>query len=219
MPPPTPAPPLPPGPPPAQHVLVDFPPELVDKFGPHGWLTGPVATLLAAGVALIAAAVAFYAVNRQIKSNASVVAAQIAAERSERRRAERIDLATDGARLVDDLAYFAFDHEQYSDETGGSLSPDQQEMELEKLYGLDVLAAARRMTLLGMPMSSEAVEEVYEQVRIMIHPHPLDGPSDASTVAKKRNHALSVLKASLEQEVTPALVRPRKTRWALLWRR
>jgi hypothetical protein len=124
-------PPLPP--PPTQHVLVDFPPELVDKFAPHGWLTGPVATLLAAGVALIAAAIAFFAVNRQIKANASVVAAQIAADRSERRRAERIDLATDGVTLVTDLARIAFNHEHYSGETGGSPSPNQQQFGLRKV--------------------------------------------------------------------------------------
>jgi hypothetical protein len=214
-PPPPPLPP-PPGPPPTQHVLVNFPPELVDKFTPHGpaWLTGPVATLLAAFVALVAAGIAFSAVSRQINANARVVAAQIAADRSERRRAERIDLATDGATLVTNLAQIAFNHEHYSGETGGSPSPNQQQLEFEKLYGLEVLATTRRMTLLGMPVSSEAVEAVYEQARIVIDSLPSDEPADASTVAQKRDHALSVLKSSLEQEVTPAALLPKRTWWA-----
>jgi hypothetical protein len=83
--------------------VVNFPPELVEKFAPHG-LTGPAATLIAAGVALFAAVIAFIAVSRQINANASTVSTQIAADRSERRRAERLDLVTDAATLVDDLA-------------------------------------------------------------------------------------------------------------------
>jgi hypothetical protein len=156
MPPPTPPPlpppplPPPPGPPPTQPVLVNFPPELVDKFASHGpawlaWLTGPVATLIVAGGAILAAAIAFIAVNRQINANASAVAAQITAERSERRRAERLDLASDAATVVTELAQIAFAYEHYSGKTGGSPSPNFQQLEKQKFYRLEVLPTTRRM--------------------------------------------------------------------------
>lgn len=68
------------------------------------------------------------------------------------------------------------------------------------------------MTLLGMPMSAGAVEAVYEQARIAIDPLPSEERAAASTVAEKKERALSVLKASLEQEVTPPEVLPRRSR-------
>lgn len=74
-------------------------------------------------------------------------------------------------------------------------------MEYEKFYGLEVLPTTLRMQVLGMPMSSEAVEAVYEQARIVIDLLPSDEPADAAAVARKKNQALSTLKASLEQEV------------------
>jgi hypothetical protein len=170
------------------------------------WLQ-PLATVITGLLAVLAAAVAYRAVTRQIKANAEnvqkqidanalAVSAQIAADRSERRRAERIDLATDGVTLVTDLAQIAFNHEQ-----GARI----QQLEFEK-YELAVLATSRRMWLLGMPKSSEAVEAVYKQARIVINPLPSDEPAAASTVEQKRDKALSTLKASLEQEVTPAQI-------------
>jgi len=74
------------------------------------------------------------------------------------------------------------------------------------------------MTLLGMPVSSEAVEAVYEQAPIAIDPLPSEERAAASTVEQKRDHALDVLKASLEQEVTPAPVLPQRT-WKAPWHR
>ena len=62
-----------------------------------------------------------------------------------------------------------------------------------------------------MPQSSEAVEAVYEQARIVIDPLPSDEPAAASTVEQKKDKALSTLKASLEQEATPPQVLPRRT--------
>jgi hypothetical protein len=185
------------------------------------WLQ-PLATVITGLLAVLAATIAYRAVTRQIKANAKnvqkqidanalAVSAQIAADRSERRRAERVDLAADAATMVDELAQTAVAYETYSGKTGGSPSPNLQQLEFQKskFYGLEVgvLAASRRMWLLGMPMSSEAVEAVYEQARIVIDPLPSDEPAAASTVEQKRDKALSTLKASLEQEVTPAQIR------------
>jgi hypothetical protein len=181
------------------------------------WLQ-PLATVITGLLAVLAAAIAYRAVTRQIKANAenvqkqidanaSAVSAQIAADRSERRRAERIELATDGAALVTELAQIAFAYEHYSGKTGASTSPSQQQLEKEKFYGLEVLPTTLRMQVLGMPMSSKAVEAVYEQARIVIDPLPSDEPAAASTVEQKKKEALSTLKASLEQEVTPAQIR------------
>jgi hypothetical protein len=58
-----------------------------------------------------------------------------------------------------------------------------------------------------MPISSAAVDAVYAQARLVIDPLASDEPADASTVAQKRDQALSTLKASLELEVTPAQIR------------
>jgi hypothetical protein len=162
-------------------------------------------------VAVLAAAIAYRAVTRQIKANAEnvqkqidanalAVSAQIAADRSERRRAERVDLAADAATLVTVLAQIAFNYETYS-------SPNLQQLEFEKFNRLEVLAMSRKMWLLGMPKSSAAVEAVYEQARIVIAPLPSEERAAASTVWQKKDDALSTLKASLEQEVTPAQIR------------
>jgi hypothetical protein len=181
------------------------------------WLQ-PLATVTTGLLAVLAAAIAYRAVTcqieanaenvqKQIDANARAVSAQIAADRSERRRAERVDLATDAATMVTELAQIAFVHEHYSGSaTGGSPSLNLQQLEKEKFYRLEVLPTTRRMKLLGMPQSSEAVEAVYEQARIVIVPLPSDEPATASTVEQKRNNALSTLKASLEQEVTPAQI-------------
>lgn len=147
--------------------------------------------------------------HKQITANASAVSAQIAADRSERRRAERLELAaTDGATVVTEVAQIAFNYETYSGKKHPKMrNLGKQQLELEKFYALEVLPTSRRMWLLGMPDSSKAVEAVYEQARLVIDPLPSEERADASTVEQKRDKALSTLKASLEQEVTPAQVR------------
>ena len=141
-------PPTPPPPPPTQPVLVNFPPELVDKFAPHG-LTGPAATLIAALVAIGAAVIAFIAVNRQITANASAVSAQIAADRSERRRAERLDLAAAAAAVVDELAQIAVAYECYSGKSGAPPSPNDQQSQKEKFHGLELARIFRGNVVFG----------------------------------------------------------------------
>ena len=217
--PPTP-PPLPPLPPPTQHVLVNLPPELVDRFASHGpawlsWLTQPIATLIAASGAIVAASIAFWAVNRQIEGNKFAVAAQIAEERTERRRAERLDLAAEGTTLVRELAQIAFAYQHFSGTNGGSVYREGQGSQIEKFYKLEVLPTSRRMALLGMRDSSAAVEAVYEQARLAIVPLPDEQRADASTVEQERDKAITTLKASLEQKVTPdQVLPPRKKRKA-----
>lgn len=177
------------------------------------WLQ-PLATVTTGLLAVLAATIAYRAVKRQIMAtaenvqkeiaaNAAGVSAQIAADRSERRRAERIDVAADGATLVTELAQIAFAYEYYSGTAGAPSRPNAQQLEKEKFYRLEVLPITLRMKLLGMPMSSAAVEAVYEQARIVIAPLPSDEVAAASTVEQKKEHAISVVKASLEQEVTP----------------
>jgi hypothetical protein len=181
------------------------------------WLQ-PIATVITGLLAVLAAGIAYRAVTRQIEANAknvqkqidadaSAVSAQIAADRSERRRAERIDVATRGATLVAELTQIAFAYEHYSGKAGASPSPNLQQLEKEKFYGLEVLSATLRMQILGMPDSSKAVEAVYEQARLVIDPLPSAEAADASTVEEKKVRALSTLKASLEQEVTPARIK------------
>lgn len=180
------------------------------------WLQ-PLATVIAGTLAVLAAVIAYRAVTRQIKANAEnvqkqidanalAVSHQIAADRSERRRAERIDLAAEGATLVTELAKIAFAYESYGGKTGLTPRPNSQQLEFEKFYSLEVLPTTLRMQVLGMPQSSEAVEAVYEQACIVIDPLPSDPAADASTVQRKKDQALSTLKASLKQEVKPAQI-------------
>ncbi|MDT5332735.1 MAG: hypothetical protein QOF31_4032 [Mycobacterium sp.] len=75
---------------------------------------GLIVSVVTAGIALAAALIAYQSVSRQIKANADIVAAQIAADRSERRRAERIDVVDDALTLVDRLAQEALNYEYWS---------------------------------------------------------------------------------------------------------
>lgn len=106
--------------------------------------------------------------------------------------------------MVTELAQIAFSYEHLSGKTS------LQQLEKEKFYRLEVLPMTRRMKLLGMPDTAEAVEDVYEHARIVIDPLAPDKAVAASTVEQKRDKALSTLKASLEQEATPPAVLKRK---------
>ncbi len=180
---------------------MNFPPELVDKFASHGpaWLTGPVAALIAAAGALIAAGIAFWTVSRQIKANASAVSQQIAADRSERRRAERLDLVTDAATLVTDVTANAIAYEYYSGTHGSKPMPISLESEKRQFYAVESLSISRKLELLGMSEAAEAVETVYEQARLVIDPlDKIEQRADASTVKRAKEHAMSVLKVALD---------------------
>lgn len=93
-------PPLPPIPPPAPspnpNVVVNIPPELVVNIPSHdpswAWLAGPAATIIAAGLAIFGAALAYFGIKRQI-----------AAGWAQQSRSERRELVTDAAAFVDEL--------------------------------------------------------------------------------------------------------------------
>lgn len=70
------APPLPPT------IRIELPSEIVEKLGPvaPSWPSQPVATLIAAGVALAAAGIAWLSVLRQVKANAANLEKQLAAQ-------------------------------------------------------------------------------------------------------------------------------------------
>lgn len=80
-----------------ESVQLVIPPELVDKLAPHdpGMLTQPVATLIAAGVALIVAGAAWFSVKRQIASAANNVQRQLDVQADHFRLAQEAQAAKD----------------------------------------------------------------------------------------------------------------------------
>jgi hypothetical protein len=215
VPPPTPPPIPPPAPAPTQTVVVNIPPELVDRFAPHGpWLTGPIATLIAAAVALLAAGIAFWAVNRQMSGNAASITKQIDAGRAQQRRAERLDLVAEAAHLVYNLDSLAAQHDRYSgkwanresSEAGQLFGQRMVEVE-ERFYELTPWVVVRKLDLLGMSEASKAVEEVYTEASRVIRPigeeksqktdaawHSKDRPMHA-----KKKRAIAALKNALDE--------------------
>ncbi|WP_157115161.1 hypothetical protein [Nocardia niwae] len=66
----------------AEHVQLVVPPEVIEKLAPHdpGWFTQPIATLIAAAVALGVAGWAWWNVKSQIAANAENVQRQLDAQ-------------------------------------------------------------------------------------------------------------------------------------------
>ena len=129
-------PPTPPPPPPTQPVLVNFPPELVDKFAPHG-LTGPAASLIAAlspSAPPCQAAVAVEIGGSRRTHGRWRLRSQPTVQNGE--RAERLDLAAAAAAVVDELAQIAVAYECYSGKSGAPPSPNDQQSQKEKFHGL-----------------------------------------------------------------------------------
>jgi hypothetical protein len=198
--------------PPTQTVVVNIPPELVDKFAPHGpsWLTGPSATLIAGLLALIGAGIAFCAVHRQInansksvekqiQANAAAVARQIEAAGAHERRKERLEVVTEAAHIAHDLAGLATQHAAYGDPEWHDEPPDVAQKRVEDEFdGMQVWPTLRKLDLLGMADAVEAIQEVFSEAGRIIHPHPLYEPMESWTIYEKEEHAIATLKAALD---------------------
>lgn len=74
--------------------LFNLPPEVIEKLTPPdpSGLTQPVATLLAAGIALVAACIAWWGVDRQIKANHANTNRQLATQRHLHREVQKSEL-------------------------------------------------------------------------------------------------------------------------------
>jgi hypothetical protein len=195
-------------------VVVKLPPEVVDKFAPHGgfaWLNGPTATLMAAFLTLIGAAIAFWAVNRQIKANAQAVndqieantasvRNQIEADAAQRRRAERLDVVTDAASLVHDLAALATRYAAYGGNPPYLDEPSEiaQGRVEEEFEGLTVWPIARRLDLLAMPEAAKALEAAYFEASRVIKPDMYEQPLAEWTMYDMEDQAISALKKALD---------------------
>ncbi|MEU7764529.1 hypothetical protein AB0B25_05350 [Nocardia sp. NPDC049190] len=93
--PPTPNSPLDPGT--AQQVQLVVPSEVVEKLAPHdpGWFTQPIATLIAAAVAIGVAAWAWWNVKSQITANAGNVQRQLDAQAAQFQLVQQAQMAKD----------------------------------------------------------------------------------------------------------------------------
>jgi hypothetical protein len=209
---------------PTQTVVV-LPPEVVDKIAPETgftWLNGPTATLIAGLLTLIGAEVAFWAISRQIRANAKAVndqikanadavsrqiegnqasvASQIEAATAHQRRAERLDVVTEAASLVHDLAALATQHAAYGGnptwlDEPSEVAQGRVENEFESLI---VWPITRRLDLLGMSEAAEAVEAAYFEASRVIKPHMYEQASEEWTIYDKKDQAFSALKRALD---------------------
>lgn len=209
---------------PTQTVVVTLPPGVADKLAPHdgiAWLNGPTATLIAAVLALIGAGIAFWAVSRQIRANATAVNEQVAANAkavnlqieanaasvrsqieaaaAQQRRAERIDVVTEAAHLVHDLAALATQHAAYGGDPTWLDEPSEvaQGRVEDEFERLTVWPIARRLDLLGMSKAAEAVEAAYYEASRVIKPHMYDQPLEEWTMYDKKDQAILALKQAL----------------------
>lgn len=93
LPPPPPALPLPTSSP-TQTIVVNLPPEVIDKLGPHQspWLTQPIATVVAATIALLAAAIAYHGLRSQLGATAAEARKDRDAAAELARKARRAEL-------------------------------------------------------------------------------------------------------------------------------
>ncbi|WP_156767121.1 hypothetical protein [Mycobacterium sp. E796] len=214
-----------PTPSPTQTVVVNVPPDVVGKFAPHddlAWINGPTATLIAGLLALIGAGIAFWAVNRQIRSNAKVVAEQITANAdavgrqieanaqsvarqieaaaAQQRREERLDLVTEAAHLVHDLAALATQYAAFGGDPDWLDEPSEvRQAHAEKEFDeLIVWPVARRLDLLGMADAAEAVQAAYHEAYKIIHPSPYFEYDEEWTMYDLRDRAISELKRALD---------------------
>jgi hypothetical protein len=164
---------------------------------------GLIVSVVTAGIALAAALIAYQSVSRQIKANADIVAAQIAADRSERRRAERIDVVDDALTLVDRLAQEALNYEYWSGRQNSPYNEEREQSARRAFFDLETLPIRQKLELLGLSEASEAVEAVWEQTRLVIEPFP-EAPFNeeraaASTARQRMEHAKALLKAALSE--------------------
>jgi hypothetical protein len=109
-------PPLPPPHPPLSvpaPPTLNLPPDVVDKLAPppHGvgdWFYTNGATLLGVLAAIVAAAIAWYGVQRQIKAEAQRLTKQIDAENNRQKRKDTMDALTNAASVVTEAWMLAF---------------------------------------------------------------------------------------------------------------
>ncbi len=171
---------------------------------------GLIVNALAAGAALAAAVIAYQSVGRQIKASTAnvnrqieaheeAVAAQIAADRSERRRAERIPLVYDAIAVVAELAECALSYEYWTGVKRSAVNPEQAEKSRQKFFRVDTRPVCRNLALVDMSLAAEAVEAVWEQTRLVIEPHPWEQRADVSAAQQAEEHAESLLRVALSE--------------------
>lgn len=175
---------------------MNVPPELVVSIPSHepswAWLAGPGATVIAAGLAVFGAVLAYFGIKRQI-----------AAGWAQQRRAERRDLVAEAAALVDELDSLANLQLLYSGQMGERFKRSEagQRMTEEHFYELNARVIVRKLELLGMTPASKAVLTVYDLARDMIKPLRGETPNDVNAVTAAKDRAIALLKAALDEQV------------------
>ncbi len=140
---------------------VTIPPDLLDRLTPAdpGWFTQPVATLIAALLALLAARIAWRGVQNQIHATADNVERQISAEHARHRRTERV------AALVVTVELGERSHQALREATKAKThgNADQMALTSQRLQDLhdERKVMLVRLQLLGMDSSSIAFGKLH----------------------------------------------------------
>lgn len=136
-------------------VIVNLPPEIVERLNPVETFPSPAwATIIAAGIAVAAALVAFGGVILQIRANAREQARGRAAEHARARRADQSRIVAQAARDASDMWDFFAAHS-----AGKSTAEDK----FAEMFDRATLSV-ELLRLEGLPKSAEMLSELSGEI-------------------------------------------------------
>jgi hypothetical protein len=164
-------------------------------------VTQPFATLITGAMAVVAAVIAFCAVNRQINAAAEQQKKNREAEWARLRRGEMLDLLMEAARMSRQLAGLATNYEVRIENPNLFKQHDDEplDQQLEKLkddfYALEGHLLVDKLDLLGAEEVSHALKDVVEEASGVIH----QMPEGEWTIYEKEEAVAAAIKAALKQ--------------------
>ncbi|MFZ0715010.1 hypothetical protein [Mycobacterium sp.] len=171
-------------------VKANLPQTVVDQLAPHhswdDWWYSQGATAIGVVIAIAAAAVAWFAVQKQIKSDADQLADQIEAENTRQKRKDRLDALTDAAAVVTEGWYWAFKNLDPTPVTSEDVIRATADIQLK------LVRVQARFDLLGMTKERDALKDYWENAE------------KANTVGKVT--ALGLRRKSLVDELTKPIM-------------
>lgn len=199
-------------------VEVRLPPELVDVLTPPdpGWFTQPVATILAASIALVAAGVAYRGVLRQIHTTREENLKNRHADLKIAQRTEAIDVLTEAAAATDALCGVAtrvqvvVENPELSDDADKDKA--DAKAEFHELYR-STRFLIRKLEVIGLQDPSENLEAVLDEALTVVDQLHLYEEGDWEwTIYEVQDKAVESFKNALDTDIdapSSALLRQR----------
>ncbi|WP_155290325.1 hypothetical protein [Rhodococcoides fascians] len=185
---------------------IELTPELIDALTPAdpGWLTQPVATILAASIALLAAAVAYRGVLRQIKANRSENRKNRLSDLKIAQRSETIEVLTKAADAADALCgvatgfQVAVENPELFDDPEKAKSDAKSEF--DSLY-TSTRFLIRKLDVIGLEKSSLRLEAVLNEAHSIVEQlHEFEDQDEEEwewTIYEVRDEAVECFKTEL----------------------